>query len=254
MPERHSSADSLALGRTMVDALGIQHAQEDISSTLEAVGFYARYDAAVRSVIPDYGKGWTSKLVMPGVFQKSGFTLFSIVAKDLESPEITVRLPLSAYLEILAATNFKQRIRKMMEYHHADRLHFAVLGTPNRLEFDQGFFVKQGDGAADLKPIAHLYKTQVYQMAGYLNIPDEILSRPPTTDTFSMPQGQDEFYFALPYRELPCMYALNNDVPAEDVAGFLGYTSVQVQRVWDDIIRKRTATRYLHLGAQVIQD
>ena len=110
-----------------------------------------------------------------------------------------MRLPPEAYLQLVAATNFKQRVRKMIEYYHADRLNYAVAGTPNRLEYDQGFFVKQGDGAADVKPIAHLYKTQVYALAEYLGVPDEIRRRPPTTDTFSMPQTQEEFYFALPY-------------------------------------------------------
>ena len=120
-------------------------------------------------------------------------------------------LPLGAYLAIVAATNFKQRIRKMMEYYYADRNHYAVAGTPNRLEYDQGFFVKLGDGAADLKPIAHLYKSQVYLLAAHLGLPDEIIARPPTTDTYSLAQGQDEFYFSLPYDQMDlCLYGKNN--------------------------------------------
>jgi NAD+ synthase len=180
--------------------------------------------------------------------------LFSIVAGSPQGDEISKRLSLSAYLEIVAVTNFKQRIRKMMEYYQADRLHYAVLGTPNRLEFDQGFFVKQGDGAADLKPIAHLYKTQVYKLAKHLALPSEIISRPPTTDTFSMPQGQDEFYFSLPYQDMDlCMYGLNNNIPLNEVAEVLGYSREQIARVWDDIASKRKATRYLHLKAQTIE-
>ena len=159
-----------------------------------------------------------------------------------------MRLPLGGYLQLVAATNYKQRVRKMTEYYHADRLNFAVAGTPNRLEYDQGFFVKQGDGAADFKPIAHLYKTQVYQLAGYLGVPDEIRSRPPTTDTFSMPQTQEEFYFALPYDRMDlCLYAFNHGVSAAEVAPAVGITEAQVERVFKDIEAKRRATRYLHL-------
>ncbi len=153
----------------------------------------------------------------------------------------------AAYLGVVAATNFKQRARKMMEYYHADRLHYAVIGTPNRLEYDQGFFVKQGDGAADLKPIAHLYKTQVYQLAAYLGVPEEIRSRPPTTDTYPMAQSQEEFYFALPYDRMDlCLYALNHDVPAAEAAETVGLTEEQVKRVYADIRAKRRATQYLH--------
>ena len=132
-------------------------------------------------------------------------------------------MPPAAYLQIVAATNFKQRVRKMMEYYHADRLNYAVAGTPNRLEYDQGFFVKLGDGAADVKPIAHLYKTQVYALAEYLGVPEEIRRRPPTTDTFSLPQTQEEFYFALPYAKMDlCLYGHNHGVPAAEVAAAAG--------------------------------
>ena len=158
-------------------------------------------------------------------------------------------------MEIVAATNFKQRTRKMLEYYHADRLNYAVAGTPNRLEYDQGFFVKLGDGAADVKPIAHLYKTQVYQLAEYLEVPAEIRKRPPTTDTYSMPQGQDEFYFSLPYDRMDlCLYGKNNGIATETVADALGLTPEQVQSVYDDIDTKRSTTRYLHLPPLLIDD
>jgi NAD+ synthase len=161
---------------------------------------------------------------------------------------------LNAYLNILAATNFKQRIRKMMEYYHADRLNYAVTGTPNRLEYDQGFFVKLGDGSADIKPIAHLYKTQVYQLAEYLGIPKEIRSRPPTTDTYSLAQGQDEFYFSLPYDKMDlCLYGKNNGFSPADIASSVGLPTDQVQRVFQDIDAKRLATRYLHMPPILIE-
>jgi len=255
MPERHSSEDTLNLSQSVVDHFDAKSIHEDISGILEAVGFYRRYDDAVRMAIPEYGSGWKSKIVIPNVMQKKGFNLFSIVAEDPKGVLIQKRLPLKAYLEIVAATNFKQRTRKMLEYYHADRLNYAVAGTPNRLEYDQGFFVKLGDGAADVKPIAHLYKTQVYQLAEYLGIPETIRNRPPTTDTYSLSQGQDEFYFSLPYDKTDlCLYAKNNDVPIDEVAEVVGITSEQAQAVFDDIDTKRSTTRYLHLPAQLIEE
>jgi NAD+ synthase len=157
------------------------------------------------------------------------------------------RLPVDAYLGIVAATSMKQRTRKQIEYYHADRLNYAVAGTPNRLEYDQGFFVKNGDGAADLKPIAHLYKSQVYQLAAYLGVPEEIRARPPTSDTYSLAQTQEEFYFGLPLAKLDlCVYGLDHALPAEALAPAVGLTAAQVEEIYRDIAGKRRTTRYQH--------
>lgn len=255
MPERHSARETLALSGKVAASLGIETMVEDISGILQAVGFYERYDRAVRMVVPEYGADWSSKIVISGVADKPRFTSFYLVTQDANKVQSTVRLPLQPYLEIVAATNFKQRIRKMLEYYHADRLNYAVAGTPNRLEYDQGFFVKLGDGAADIKPIAHLYKSQVYQLAEFLGIPEEIRQRKPTTDTYSLAQGQDEFYFSLPYQKMDlCLYAKNNDIPAESAAPALGLGPQQVRMVFEDIDIKRRSTRYLHLPPLLVEE
>ena len=187
---------------------------------------------------PNYGPGYKSKIVLPSVIDSDSFRLYSVVIMAPDSTQAKHRLTPESYLGIVAATNFKQRIRKMLEYYHADRLNYVVTGTPNRLEYDQGFFVKLGDGAADVKPIAHLYKSQVYALAEYLGVPEQIRSRPPTTDTYSLPQSQEEFYFALPYDLMDlCLFGKNNGVPVEDIAAATGLTVGQVNRVLRDIDR-----------------
>jgi NAD+ synthase len=254
MPERHSSDDTLELSTLVADTFNVDRVHENISGILETVGFYKRYDEAVRQVIPAYGTGWKSKITISNAIESKGFNVFSIVAQSPNGQILRERLPLKAYLEIVAATNFKQRTRKMLEYYHADRLNYAVAGTPNRLEYDQGFFVKLGDGAADIKPIAHLYKIQVYQLAAYLGIPEAVRKRPPTTDTYSLPQGQDEFYFSLPYAKMDlCLYAKNNGYAPTEIAPVVELTTEQVQRVYNDIDTKRTTTRYLHMAPQLIE-
>lgn len=253
MPESESSPESTALGQLVADRLGIATVVEDISATLDAAGCYRRRDDAIRSVIPEYGPGYRCKVVMPGRSGQAAFRIFSVVAQAPDGRQVTARLSAQAYLGIVAATNFKQRVRKMVEYHWADRLHYAVAGTPNRLEYDQGFFVKQGDGAADLKPIAHLYKTQVYAMADHLGVPAGIRARPPTADTYSLPQGQDEFYFALPWHQLDLvLYAVNHGVPAEDVAQATGLAPAQVAHAMNDVRTKRASTRYQHLAPMLV--
>jgi NAD+ synthase len=254
MPETDSSADTLRLSRLAADACGVPTVLEDITPVLDAVGCYRRRDDAFRKVLPDYGPDWRAKIVLPSVVDSDAFRLFSVVAVDPDGREHRARLTAEAYLEVVAATNFKQRARKMLEYHHADRLNYVVLGTPNRLEYDQGFFVKNGDGAADVKPIAHLYKSQVYELAAALGVPEEIRSRPPTTDTYSMPQSQEEFYFSLPYDRMDlCLYAVDRGLPPESVADALGLAPEQVARVFADIAAKRRVAAYLHAGPVMLE-
>ena len=249
MPEQCSDTSTLPLSRQVAEQLGVAYEYQDITKILEAVEFYSRYDAAVRHVVPEYGPGWRSKLVVGEVRSRTGFNYFNIVTRSPSGETRRDRLSLKAYLEIVAATNFKQRIRKMLEYYHADRLNYAVAGAPNRLEYDQGFYVKNGDGAADVKPIAHLYKSQVYQLAEHLDVPTAVRERPPATDTYSLAQGQDEFYFALPYQVMDlCLYGKNHAISAEKVALAGGLTVEQVRRVWADIEAKRSTTRYLRLS------
>jgi len=254
MPERDSSEDSLILGRFVGDHLGIKTMVEDITPLLDGAGCYRRRDEMIQQVIPHYAPDYKCKIVLPGLLQQASYRLFSVVVQSPDGQVTKARLPLEAYHGIVAATNFKQRIRKMMEYYYADRLNFAVLGTPNRLEYDQGFFVKNGDGSADVKPIAHLYKTQVYQLAAYLGIPEDIRNRPPTTDTYSMSQSQEEFYFSLPYDKMDlCLYGKNHHVPSVEVARAVGLTAAQVEIVYRDIAAKRKATRYLHLSPLLVE-
>lgn len=255
MPEDDSDPESLRLGRLVADTYCLDSALEDISPALQSMGCYTRRDAFIREIVPDYGPGWSCKIVIANTLEGNGYNISSLVVQDPAGNVRKFRMPASVYLGIIAATNMKQRARKQIEYFHADRLNYAVVGTPNRLEYDQGFFVKNGDGSADVKPIAHLYKSQVYQLASYLGAPDEIRQRPPTTDTWSLSQTQEEFYFALPYDLMDlCLYGLNHQVHIEEVAAASSLSEEQVARVWRDIAAKRRATRYQHLEPLLVED
>jgi NAD+ synthase len=248
MPETESAADNLVLGRMLTESLGIAAVTEDIAAILEGAGCYRRRDEAIRSVVPEYGEGYKSKITLPNLLANERYAIFSVVVESPAGETKKVRLPLNAYLGILAASNFKQRTRKMIEYYHADRLNYAVAGTPNRLEYDLGFFVKGGDGAADFKPIAHLYKSQVYQLAEHLGVPEEICRRPPTTDTYSLAQSQEEFYFSMPLEQMDlCLYGKDHDIDAEEMAPIVGLTAEQVNRAYAMIDSKRKMARYLHM-------
>lgn len=246
LPERDSASESSIRGRMVAKQFGIVHEEFDIAPVLDALGCYRWRDEAIRAVFPAYTSDWKNKIVIAGG-KEGHFNYFKLVVQSPEGQLFEERLDSKNYLQIVAATSFKQRVRKNLEYFHADRLNYAVIGTPNRLEYDQGFFVKNGDGSADLKPIAHLYKTQVYALARYLKLPEEICNALPTTDTYSMAQGQDEFYFALPYDKMDiALLAHNKGEPTTKLADELGITLDQAEFIYRDIEAKRKTTALLH--------
>jgi NAD+ synthase len=254
LPERDSADDSTERGRLLADHLGIKWEKCDIAPALDAVGCYKWRDDAIRRVFPAYDGTWKSKIVISGGLE-GRINHFRLVVQ-LPSGEIREeRLGLHEYLQLVAATNFKQRIRKTVEYCHADRLNFAVVGTPNRLEYDQGFFVKNGDGSADVKPIAHLYKSQVYAVARHLGLPQRICDASPTTDTYSLAQGQDEFYFALPYEQMDlALWGMEHGCTAAEIGEAIGLTRSQAERLWADMIAKRKVARHLHASPVLVED
>lgn len=254
LPERDSSEDSTERGLMLADHLGIAREKFDIAPALDAVGCYRWRDQAIRRVFPAYDGTWKNKIVIAGGLE-GRINHFRLVVQSPEGDILEERLGLREYLELVAATNFKQRIRKTIEYCHADRLNFAVVGTPNRLEFDQGFFVKNGDGSADVKPIAHLYKTQVYAVARHLGLPDRICDAAPTTDTYSLPQGQDEFFFALPYPQMDiALWGMDHGHSLAEIAEALGITRERCELLCADMLAKRKVARHLHAKAVLISE
>ncbi len=239
MPERESDPESLRIAWSMAQQLGIDSVTEDISPALLGAGCYRRRNEAIRRVVPEFTDEWGCKLVLPpDRLDADRLNITYLVVQPPGGEMRRVRLPAAEYRQIVAASNFKQRVRAMLEYYHADRLHF----------------VKGGDGLADVKPIAHLYKAQVYQLAEFLGVPSSVTSRLPTTDTFSLPQSQEEFYYNMPTQTLDVvLHARNEGRAASEVAGEVGFTAEQVQRAYADIDQKRMTTRYLHLGPQLVE-
>ncbi len=249
LPEMESSPDSARLARQVCQQFGVNPIVEDVTAPLIGFGCYRRRDEAVRSVFPEYDSTYKLKITLPaGLLDKDTLNIFRVSIVSPEGEEKSRRLRPAQLRQIVAASNFKQRSRAAMLYYHADLHDYAVIGTPQKNEHDQGFFVKHGDGAMDVKPIGHLYKTQVYQLAEYLGIPEEICSRPPTSDTYSAGSTQEEFFFRLPFELLDLLwYALEHNVAAAEVAREMDLTEEQVQRVFDDLTRKQRTTEYLRM-------
>lgn len=257
MPDRDSDSLSEKLARELAAGLGIEPLLENITGALQGFDCYRRRDDAIRRVFPEYdaAKGYKAKIVLPQDLLEAGtLNVFSVAVITPDGREERRPLPPRDMLQIVAASNLKQRSRMATLYYHAEARQFAVIGTANKNEHDQGFFVKYGDGGADIQPIAHLFKTQVYQLARFLGVPEAIQQRTPTTDTYSAHCDQQEFFFRLPFATLDLLwFALEQCVPVPEVARVMEMSEVQVQRAFDDITRKERTTRFLRLPPPVLE-
>jgi NAD+ synthase len=249
MPEKDSTSDSLLLATILSEKFGVKTYLEEMSGALNGFGCYEKRDEAVKRIFPKFDSTWKMKIVLPkGGDEVKRLNIFYITAIAPDGSEYTERLPLSEYLQIVAASNFKQRSRMTMLYYYAESKNYAVIGTGNKNEHEMGFFVKYGDGGADVKPIAHLLKTQVYQLAEYLEVPEEIRSRIPTTDTYSAGQTQEEFFFQVPFEIMDRVwYAMERNISQEEIASALQLTVKQVEAVQNNIQQKIRGTEYLRL-------
>lgn len=251
LPEKDSDPDSEALARMVARHYGVEPVLEDITPVLDGFGCYARRDEAIQRVFPEYDPqaGYTAKIVTSAnVLEGGTLNVFRLVVVTPDGEEMSKRLPPKEYFQIVAASNFKQRTRMAMLYYHAELNHYAVIGTPNKNEHMQGFFVKFGDGGHDIRPIGHLLKTHVYQLAEYLDVPDAIRQRTSTSDTYSAQQTQEEFFFRLPFETMDMLwYAQEHGVPVSEVAQAMELTEEQVQNAFDDFTRKERTTDYLRM-------
>lgn len=257
MPDKDSDPLSEELGRELAAKFEITPILENITDALAGFGCYPRRDEAIKRVFPEYdaAAGWKAKIVLPqNLLNEDMLNVFSVAVITPDGRTLTRPLPLREYLQIVAASNLKQRTRMSMLYYHAELRNYAVIGTANKNEHDQGFFVKYGDSGVDIKTIGHLYKSQVYQLAKYLEVPERIQERTPTTDTYSAPCTQEEFFFRLPYQTMDLLwYAQEHGFDPANVAEVMGMTEPQVQRAFNDFSRKYRTTEYLRLAPQDIE-
>jgi len=250
LPEKDSSSDSEILAKKLAEKFGVKAITENISNALKGFKCYERRDQAVKSILPEYNpEKHKMKIGIKTAPQSKLPPIFSVIIIDENGVEHSKKLPAKEYMQIVAASNFKQRTRMSMLYYHAERIHYAVIGTPNKHEVDQGFFVKYGDGGADIMPIGQLYKTQVYQIAEYLDIPKEIIDRTPTTDTYSAEQTQEEFFYQFPFATMDLLwYGFENNFDPSEVGKVMGFSVEEIQNIFDNFKRKHETTEYLRLS------
>jgi NAD+ synthase len=250
LPEKESSPDSCQLAHLVADCYSVHTVTEDMTSALEGLGCYQRRDEAIRRVIPEYQPGWSTRIALPGdLLDHATLNVFYLIVTSPDGHEYRKRMPPKEFRQVVAATNFKQRARMSMLYYHAELRNYAMIGTPQKNEHDLGFFVKNGDGGYDIGPIAHLFKSQVYQLAPYLGVPEVIQKRTPSTDTYPGGGSQEEFFFRIPFDLLDAIWlGFERGYSNTAIANGLGLTPEQVKNVVMDITSKRNTTAYLRTG------
>jgi len=248
MPESESSGDSEKLARKLGEKFGFETMVENITDALAGARCYDKRNEAIKSVFPEFDDSWNCKIIIPtNILEKETFNFFTLVIEK-DGEKKSKRMPPPAYLQVVAASNYKQRLRMATLYYQAEKRNWAVVGTGNKDEHEQGFFVKYGDGGTDLKPIAHLFKIQVYQLAEFLGVPQEIIGRTPTTDTYSAEVTQEEFFYGLDFYRMDMLWhALERNIAPEEAAKVLDLTPEQVKRGYTNIKRKIDATEYLRM-------
>jgi len=245
LPEKDSSGASEDYALLLAERLGIKTKKIDITPLLEEFGVYRKRDHVVAKIFPDFDPStWGYKIVLPkNILEKDQLNLFSLVVQLPDGSEKKKRLSIQDYLEIVASTSIKQRTRMVYLYYFAEKHNYAVMGTTNRTEVRQGFFVKYGDGGVDVEPLAHLYKTQVYMLAEHLDIPKQIRERLPSPDTYTAEVSDTEFYFGIPFDILdPFLWADENDIPENRICEVLSLTDEQYKRLKRNIDTKAAAT------------
>jgi NAD+ synthase len=249
LPEKESSPESEVFGRHLAEWLEIKTETVPITPILENMGVYRRREAIVRKFFPDFTDGWKYKLsISKDTLEKEGLNFFHLVVVDNDGVTHKERLSLSDHLEMVAATEMKQRTRMVILYFYAEKNNYIVAGTTNKSELLQGFFVKYGDGGVDMEPIVHLYKTQVFQLAEFLGIPQDILKRTPSPDTWSAGVSDEEFYFRIPYDLLDLLlHAHEQHIPLEDVSKILNMSPEKIMRLYKDFDAKNKATWHLRV-------
>ncbi|MBM4332167.1 MAG: NAD(+) synthase [Deltaproteobacteria bacterium] len=247
LPEKESNPISLEYGRKEAERLGIRTIKEDITAYLGSFGIYERRNAVIKEIFPEFNDACRFHVTLPqNLLEQDRLNYYSITMEDPAGKRQKKRISSSRWQQVSACQNVKQRVRMVLLYHYAEREKYLVAGTTNRSETAQGFFVKFGDGGVDIEPLAHLYKTQVYQLANSLGVIEEIIHRAPSPDTYSLPVTDKEFYFCLDYNLLDLLlYGYEHAVPVDQIVRELCLKKEEIERVFKDFRAKEQATWHL---------
>jgi len=254
LTEKESNPVSKLYASTYAEALGIEWREIDITPTVESVGCYHWRDEYIKNLIPDYNSDCKYNITLPtDLLDRNAYNFYVLQVKLPDGTIKKKRLNFESFRTITAFASIKIRSRMIHLYWEAERRNLVVAGTTNRTEFILGDFCKYGDGGTDIEALSHLYKDQIYQLAGYLGVPAEIVERTPSPDTFSLPVSDQEFYFRIPFDKLDLLlFAWEHRISSSKTSGVLSLSEDAVNRVFRDFTTKNRATDHLREMAHTL--
>ena len=239
LPEKESNPESQKLAKKLCEKLKIKYIVDDITSILDSASVYKIREQIVQKLFPNFNHSCKYRLIFSENFDNDGLSIPYLEIQDSQNQIHKIKISLNDYLTITAATNIKHRTRMSRLYYYAEKNNFLVCGTTNKAEFQQGYFVKYGDGGVDIEPLVNIFKTQVYQLANSLEIPREIIQRKASPDTWSFDVSDEEFFFSLPYEIIDLMiYAKEKSISLDEISVSINLKEDQVKRILKSQERK----------------
>ena len=231
LPEKESDVNSKNLALQIAEKYNIDTETIDITNILESFGVYENKEKIVKEKFPNYNEKCKYRVVVPS---KSENNIGMPFLEILDDENIVHKLKISSFdfLNLTAATSIKHRVRMTMLYNYAEKNNFTVVGTTNKTEYLQGYFVKYGDGGSDIEPLVHLYKTQIYQIANFLKLPEEIINQDASPDVWSFKTSDEEFFYAVPYNIVDLiLYGREKNLSINEIAKFLNLESEKIEKL-----------------------
>ncbi len=195
------------------------------------------------------GKDNVFGIVMPSTTTPTEDKLHGTVIAQLlgiNYKEIAIDSILNEFLSVtqleedkLSIGNLKARIRMSIIYFYANSKNYLVSGTGNKSEILIGYFTKHGDGACDIEPIGDLYKTDVYQLAKYLEIPQEISDKPPRAGLWNNQTDEDEIGMTYELLDKILYRNLEKDIDAKSIADELDIEVDEVNNIINRVNRNK---------------
>jgi NAD+ synthase len=253
LPEKESAPSSRILGAEICESLGVSYEEVPISPILEALNIYEKKDQVLKRVCPEYDPEiHKTSLVLPNFLDQELLNVPYIrLIKDGETVA-KHRLKAADYLELIGLQGVKQRSRMLVQYMYAEKMNYVVCGTTNKTEVVLGQYVKYGDGGVDLEPLADCYKTQIYALAKYLEVNEEIIKRPPSADTWSHYTTDEEFYWRMPMNIIDqLLYAREHKLSLELTEKNTGLPRDTIEKAWRHIARVKDTTEYIRAAPPV---
>ena len=247
MPEKESNPESMQFAQNLAKKFDITTNTIDITNVLDSFDVYNIRNFIKKKHYLDFDDRCEYRIVVPqDLIERDGIGFPYLEIKEHDKNILKIKLSYNDYLTMTAATTIKHRVRMINLYFQAEKNNFLVLGTTNKTEFVQGYYVKYGDGGVDVEPLIDLFKTQIFQLAEYLGIPEEIIKRKPSPDTWSFEVSDEEFFYRMPFGMFDIFwYYRENNLDVKTILEIFSLTDIQAKRILTDQERKWNYSKHL---------